>query len=157
MGRIDRRVIMGETNKIERLLNDPFLSDPGNYGYNHRVYYSKALPNGSDLNFNPNTYDYQFLEAAVKIKNIVHNNQSTQMAVQSGLTAKRYLSYEEMMPYVYPIQEYLIGIGFLDEGDADGIMGPKTEGAIKRYEYNKPGIIEETWHSIKNMDLNLFK
>ena len=100
---------------------------------------------------------YQFLEAAVKIKNIVHNNQSTQMAVQSGLTAKSYLSYEEMMPYVYPIQEYLIGIGFLDEGDDDGIMGSKTEGAIKRYEYNKPGIIEETWHSIKNMYLNLFK
>ena len=66
------------------------------------------------------------------------------------------MGYDELRGYVYPIQRHLIEIGYLDEGDDDGIMGPKTEGAIKRYDFNRPSIFEEEWHGIKNMDMNLF-
>jgi len=66
------------------------------------------------------------------------------------------MGFDELRGYVYPIQRHLIEIGYLDEGDDDGIMGPRTEGAIKRYEYNKPGPMEEAWHSIKQMDFNPF-
>ena len=126
------------------------------HGYNSNVYFSKSLPKGEGPEYTPDDYDYKFLEDATLVKDLVIGEQNRAAWEESGVASLPYLSYEEMIKYVVPIQKHLIKIGYLDKGDDDGIMGPKTEGAIKRYEYNKPSMYEEAWHYVKNMDLNPF-
>ena len=126
------------------------------HGWNSAVYFSKSLPQGESTEYTPDNYDYKFLEDATLVKDLVMGEQNRAAWEESGVASLPYLQYEEMIGYVAPIQEHLIKIGYLDKGDADGIMGPKTEGAIKRYALNKPSMYDEAWHYVKNMDLNPF-
>tara|TARA_R100000234_G_scaffold68078_1_gene41640 strand:+ start:251 stop:709 length:459 start_codon:yes stop_codon:yes gene_type:complete len=128
---------------------------PLKYGYNNKVYKSKTLPKAPD--YTPDTYDYDFAEDAIAVKNLVFFQQDRQASNAAGHTAFPTMGYDELKQYVIPIQEHLVKIGYLEEGDVDGFMGPRTEGAIKRYEYNKPTALEEVWHSMKNMDFNFFE
>jgi len=128
--------------------------DVPSQGYNNRVYKSQSLPEAPD--YTPANYDYKFLKSALSVKDLVLFQQGRQAANDAGHTAFNVMGYDELRRYVLPIQEHLVEIGYLDEGDADGIMGPKTEGAIKRYEFNKPGMIEEAFFKLKQSDLNIF-
>ena len=123
-------------------------------GYKNRVYKSKSLPEAP--NYTPDTYDYEFLEEATAVKDFIFLQQNRAESNRAGHTAYDIKPYDQTMNFVLPIQKHLIEIGYLDKGDDDGILGPKTEGAIKRYEYNRPGMIEEAWYNIKNMDMNPF-
>jgi len=127
---------------------------PPKTGYQNKVYKSKSLPKAPD--YTPDDYDYDFLKDAVAVKDLVISQQNKQATNAAGHTAFPTIGYDELSRYVYPIQRHLIEIGYLDKGDDNGILGPRTEGAIKRYEYNKPGQIEEIWHGIKKMDFNPF-
>ena len=141
-------------DRVERRnVNGYLLSQQG---YNSRVYYSKSLPSKEAPNYNPDTYDYKFMKEAVNVKDLVLGMEFFTQTNQNGYTNKPVLTYEQLAKYVIPIQEHLIKIGYLDKGDDDGVMGPNTQGAIKRYELNKPGIIEEAWHGIKKIDMNIF-
>ena len=126
------------------------------HGWNSAVYYSKSLPQGKGPEFTPDNYDYKFLEDATLVKDFVLGQQNRAKWDEEGLASLPYIEYEEMIKYVSPIQKHLIKIGYLDKGDDDGIMGPKTEGAIKRYTLNKPNMFEEVWHDIKKLDINPF-
>ena len=139
-------------NRIKEHNIDGHISPSG--GYQNKVYKSKKLPVAPD--YTPDTYDYEFAKDAIAVKDLVIFNQGRQESNSYGNTSLPSMSYDELSKYVFPIQQHLIKIGYLEKGDADGIMGPRTEGAIKRYEYNKPGQIEEMWHGIKKMDFNPF-
>ena len=122
--------------------------------YSNRVYKSKTLPKAP--NYTPDNYDYRFIKEAIAVKDLVIGQQNRQRSNEAGHTAFNVMGYDQMINYVLPIQRHLIEIGYLEKGSDDGIMGPKTEGAIKRYDYNRPSVIEEAWYGIKNMDINPF-
>jgi len=151
---------MDDEKYISRLRDDRIKEHnidgytPPKSGYQNRVYKSKSLPKAPD--YTPDTYDYEFYKDAVAVKDLILFQQARQASNEAGHTAFPTMGYGELMQYVVPIQEHLVKIGYLDEGDVDGVMGPNTEGAIKRYEYNKPGQLEEMWHGIKKMDFNPF-
>ena len=149
---VDKRLVDDYGNQIHNVRGHTFLHN--SYGYHNKVYKSKSLPVATD--YTPDTYDYDFAADAVAVKNLVHFQEGRLATNKAGHTAYDVMGYDELMGYIYPIQEHLVKIGYLDEGDVDGIMGPKTEGAIKRYDYNKPGYMEEMWHGIKKMDFNPF-
>ena len=149
---VDERLKDDYGNVIHNVRGHTFHNN--SYGYNNKVYKSKTLPKAPD--YSPDTYDYDFAKDAIAVKNLVMHNQARTASNQAGHTGFPIMGYDELRGYVYPIQKHLIAIGYLDEGDDDGIMGPKTEGAIKRYDFNRPSIFEEAWHGIKNMDMNPF-
>ena len=125
-------------------------------GWNAKLHYSKSLPKGEAPDYSPDTYNYELLDCMLLVKVMILTNQAWDASNKAGWTNREVKGYDAYMGYVSLMQKELIKIGYLDPGEDDGIMGPKTEGAMKRYAYNKPNWAEETWHSIKNLDLNLF-
>lgn len=127
------------------------------YGWSSKVYYSKTLPKGKAPDYTPSDYNYKLLDDMLLVKDFILANQAKAVTNKHGHTNyQRVKGYDEFGFYVIPIQKELIKMGYLDPGDDDGIFGKKTEGAIKRYNYNKPTWTEEAWHWIKGYDTNLY-
>ena len=128
-------------------------------GWSSQVHYSKSLPQGEGGNFSPETYDYDLLKSFLAVKDYALEERVKYQSSPHWFTTEKkdWDSYEDQKPVILPVQLKLIEMGYLDPGDDDGIFGPKTEGAIKRYAVNKPNIFEEAWNIVKNFDLNMFK
>ena len=144
---VDKRLKDDRGNVIHNVGGHTYHHD--SYGYNNKVYKSKSLPKAPD--YTPDTYDYDFAKDAVAVKNLVLFNEYKEATNDAGHTDFPTMDYVQLRSYILPIQEHLVKIGYLEQEDVDGIMGPKTEGAIKRYDYNKPSTVEEMWHGIKSI------
>ena len=128
------------------------------YGWSAKVHYSDTLPYGEGDQFSIETYDYELLNKFMKVKDFaLHERNKFQVSPNwYNDEKKEWLNYDQQKPFIVPIQQELIKIGYLDPGDDDGIYGPKTEGAIKRYAMNKPSMFEEAWNFVKKLDINPF-
>ena len=144
---VDKRLKDDRGNVIHNVGGHTYHHD--SYGYNNKVYKYKSLPKAPD--YTPDTYDYDFAKDAVAVKNLVLFNEYKEATNDAGHTDFPTMDYVQLRSYILPIQEHLVKIGYLEQEDVDGIMGPKTEGAIKRYDYNKPSTVEEMWHGIKSI------
>ena len=144
---VDTRLKDDYGNVIHNIRGHQFLHNE--FGWRNKVYKNPNLPTAPD--YTPETYDYDFAKDAVAVKNLVLFNEYKEATTDAGHTDFPTMDYVQLRSYILPIQEHLVKIGYLEQEDVDGIMGPKTEGAIKRYDYNKPSTVEEMWHGIKSI------